>query len=85
VYATGMLTNSAASPVSPRAVSEQPSHFQIEIDPPIAPYSMIALALGAIVFVVSYFDLGYDTSTAFILAWAFSSQPSPKGCRPSSP
>lgn len=68
VYATGMLTQFGRIAHLTQAVHEQPSPLQIELLHLTRRISLIALGVGAVVFVVGTFDLGLELYPAFLLA-----------------
>jgi magnesium-transporting ATPase (P-type) len=68
VYATGMLTQFGRIAHLTQAIQEQASPIQVELLRLTRRISLIALAIGIIVFSVSAFDLGMDLYEAFLLA-----------------
>lgn len=68
VYSTGMRTQFGRIAHLTQVVEETPSHFQDELVRITRVIAIIALALGAIVFVVGAFQLGLDRYAAFLLA-----------------
>jgi P-type E1-E2 ATPase len=68
VFATGMLTQFGRIAHLTQAVQEQPSPLQQELTRLTQRISIIALAIGLIVFVVSAFDLGMGLYPSFLLA-----------------
>lgn len=68
VYATGMLSQFGRIAHLTQVVREEPSPFQVELLHLTRVISLIALGLGAIVFVVGALDVGLDLYAAFLLA-----------------
>jgi Ca2+-transporting ATPase len=68
VYATGMLTQFGRIARLTQAVREQPSRLQQELSRLTRIFSLVALGLGAIVFMVGILDVDLGINEAFILA-----------------
>jgi magnesium-transporting ATPase (P-type) len=68
VYATGMLTQFGRIVRLTQAVREEPSRLQQEMSRLTRTFSLIALGLGAVVFVVGIVDVNLGINEAFILA-----------------
>ena len=68
VYATGMLTQFGRIARLTQAVHDEPSPLQVELLRLTRRISLIALGIGAVVFVVGAFDLGLGLYPAFLLA-----------------
>lgn len=68
VYATGMTTQFGRITRLTQAVKEEPSRLYQNIQQMTRTISLVALALGGIVLVVSHFDLGLPWVEAFFLA-----------------
>ena len=67
-YSTAMLTQFGRIAHLTQIVEEAPSPFQAELLRITRLIAIVALALGAIVFVVGAFELGLDSYAAFLLA-----------------
>jgi len=68
VYSTGMLTQFGRIAHLTQAVKEDPTPLQVEMSMLTRKLSLIALGIGAFVFVLGSFEVGLGTHEAFLLA-----------------
>ena len=68
VHATGMLTQFGRIAHLTQAVKEEPTPLQVELTRLSRRLFWVAIAIGALVFVVSLFDIGLGTFEALLLA-----------------
>ena len=68
VFATGMLTQFGRIAHLTQTVKEEPSPFQRELLRLTRIISIVAIAIGAVVFIVGAFDVGLQKFEAFLLA-----------------
>ncbi len=68
VYATGMYTQFGRIAHLTQAVKEEPSPLQIELAGLTRKIALVALGIGAMVFLAGTFDVGLDRLEAFLLA-----------------
>lgn len=79
VYGTGMLTQFGRIAHLTQAVAEEPSHLQQELVRLTRIITIVALALGGIIFSISYFDLNIGLFEAFLLALGVIAAAIPEG------
>jgi magnesium-transporting ATPase (P-type) len=82
VFATGMLTQFGRIANLTQAVVDEPSPLQQSMERLTKVISLIALGLGALVFLDAVFDLGIPWLEAFILAIGIIVAAVPEGLRP---
>ena len=68
VFATGMYTQFGRIAHLTQVVQEEPSPLQVELTHLTRRIALVALGIGALVFLAGMFDVGLNTSEAFLLA-----------------